>query len=646
MNKNLKPISLASCKVTDSYYDEALHLQVKNMLALDPDRLLAGFRETAGIIAGMDEKSLTTFMNAKERYGGGWENGLIGGHTLGHYVKALAQAVVNLGLDSKEQKAVKERLDYMINALAECQKKTVGSDYEGYLFGATLPTQEYVVNPVLQFDYVEKGMSDPFKQAWVPWYTMHKILSGLNAAYLFAGNEKALQVANKLGIWIANRCEGWTEEQHENVLSIEYGGMNDCLYELYEINRSIADNGLVYGDFERFKNAAHSFDEVALFKKISAGGNDILNDTHANTTIPKFIGALARYEVDNSATDYLKYAKDFFDMVTGKHTYITGGNSENEHFGRDNILNAERTNTNNETCNTYNMIKMARRLYAVTGEKKYLDYCEQTMINAIMASQNHTTGFTTYFQPMGTGFQKVFNTLEGNFWCCTGTGYENFTKLQDGIYFEEDDRLVVAMYLASVYKADGYTLTQDCDFTKSDEVKIRVNVKDASAIVDLYLRIPHWIQGKPEVKVGHSVVEPKEENGFLVISKELIPTGGDITVRWPMGISCHNLADSEDTYAFCYGPYVLSAKLGTKHIKIKPHGIDVVVAAEKSVDSDDVVITAEASVDDFMKNISKYLVKQDGSMDFELTGTNKKLIFTTHYNQYKESYGIYWNYSV
>ena len=46
------------------------------------------------------------------------------------------------------------------------------------------------------------------------------------------------------------------------------------------------------------------------------------------------------------------------------------------------------------------------------------------------------------------------------------------------------------------------------------------------------------------------------------------------------------------------------------------------------------------------KQSEKDLVKQDGSMDFELTGTNKKLIFTTHYNQYKESYGIYWNYSV
>lgn len=45
-----------------------------------------------------------------------------------------------------------------------------------------------------------------------------------------------------------------------------------------------------------------------------------------------------------------------FDLVTGHHTYVTGGNSEWEHFGEDNVLDAERTNCNCETCNAYNML--------------------------------------------------------------------------------------------------------------------------------------------------------------------------------------------------------------------------------------------------------------------------------------------------
>ena len=648
MNNSLTPVRLDFCRVTDNYFDEALHLQVKNMLSLDPDRLLAGFRETAGVIAKMTKNNKDAFMKNKERYGGGWENGLIGGHILGHYIKALAQAQINPGLDLKEKKAVKDRLNYMIDALVDCQEKTDNTKYAGYLFGATLPTQEYIENPTLQFDYVEQGLQDPFKQAWVPWYTMHKILSGLNAVYFFTKNEKALKLANKLGLWIANRCESWNEEVHKTVLSIEYGGMNDCLYELYRINKNLKseNSNLCCQEFERFKTAAHSFDEIELFEKISSNEPNALNDIHANTTIPKFIGALARYEVDSSEQKYLEYAKAFFDMVISKHTYVTGGNSENEHFGMDNILDNERTNTNNETCNTYNMIRLARRLFAVTGDEKYLDYCQQTLINAIMASQNHRTGFTTYFQPMGTGFHKVFNTLDGNFWCCTGTGYENFTKLQEGIYFKGDGKLVVALYISSIYNEEGITLTQSCDFTKSDEVKIRIDSEYKSIKDDLYLRIPRWIKGKPKIRIGYSTIEPNEKDGFYIISKELIPVGGEITINWPMGLSCHNLADGKNTYAFCYGPYVLSARLGSKNMDTKEHGIAVVVPSKKCIDSDDIIITGEKTVEAFIENIDKYLIKEQNKMEFKLTGTDRELTFTTHYNQYTENYGIYWKYSV
>ncbi|WP_029233163.1 hypothetical protein [Butyrivibrio sp. VCB2006] len=58
----------SAVKVTDKYYDEALHIDVKNLLMLDADRFLAGFRETAGILAGMDEAAIESFMKGKKRY--------------------------------------------------------------------------------------------------------------------------------------------------------------------------------------------------------------------------------------------------------------------------------------------------------------------------------------------------------------------------------------------------------------------------------------------------------------------------------------------------------------------------------------------------------------------------------------------------
>lgn len=636
-----------SVEVTDAYYDNALELDVDNLLALDPDRLLAGFRETAAYAAGMTAEQRKTYMKGKTRYGGGWENSLIGGHTLGHYMSAVAQGIVNPGLSAEDRAALTERLNYIVDALADCQAKTAGSSVckEGYIFGATLTNP--TTNLEMQFDNVEKNLANISTQAWVPWYTMHKILAGLVDAYEVAGNEKALEVAEKLGTWTANRVNSWSastqttvlgiDDTQTTVLGIEYGGMNDALYQLYKVSSA--------ANKEDFKKAAHQFDEVNLFETVLAGTGNCLNGKHANTTIPKFLGALCRYEVDNNETKYLQYAEAFWDMVIQDHTYITGGNSEDEHFGADNILNAERTNANNETCNTYNMLKLSRRLFIITGDKKYADYYENTLINAIMSSQNHETGLTMYFQPMATGYQKVFGTLDTNFWCCTGSGMENFTKLQDSIYFKKEGMVVVNQYLASKVTGEGYTIEQTGDLSKSETMTFTVAGDNIN--FDLKLRVPDWVpNGNVTVKFGETVYDYTTRSGYITIPNDMLKAGAVFTVELPMETVAYNLPDSENTYAFKYGPFVISAKLGTASQSTGSHGVAVTVPTAKAVTSDSIGIRSEASVEDFMTNINKYMVKKEGSLDFTLTGTNFKYPFTSHYNQDTENYGIYWTYYV
>lgn len=645
-----------SVEVTDAYYNEALQLDVDNLLALDPDRLLAGFRETAAYAYLSTHDSLpggqtiTDFMKNKTRYGGGWENSLIGGHTMGHYMSAVAQGIVNPGTSAEDKEALTERLNYLVQSLAECQDMTEGTAYEGYLFGATLPSSTFQNDVDLQFDNVEKGLNNIATQAWVPWYTMHKILAGLTDAYEIAGNEQALAVANNLATWISNRANGWSTSTQNTVLSIEYGGMNDALYQLYQVNHVLAQSGdaKAAANYEDFKEAAHMFDEVNLFKSVLSGGSNVLNGKHANTTIPKFLGALSRYEVDNSETDYLQYAEAFWQMVIDNHTYITGGNSEDEHFGADNVLDAERTDANNETCNTYNMLKLSRRLFIITGDKKYADYYENTLINAIMSSQNHETGLTMYFQPMATGYQKVFGTLEDSFWCCTGSGMENFTKLQDSIYFRKDGLVVVNQYLASTIEQEGYTLAQTGDLSQGETMTFTLTEKTEGGIdFDLRLRIPDWVpDGNVTVAFGDTAYEYASKNGYIVIPNELIKDGAVFTVTLPMEVRAYNLPDGENTYAFKYGPYVLSAQLGTDKQTTGTHGVSVTVPSTKAVTSDSIGIKATVSVTEFIENINEYLVKASDSMTFTLTGTSESYTFTPHYQQDTESYGIYWKYYI
>lgn len=624
-------------EVTDAYYDKALEMDVENLLKLDADRLLAGFRETAMYASGeKDSAKIKEYMKNKERYGGGWENSLIGGHTLGHYMTAVAQGIVNPGLSQADKDKLTERLNELVNALADCQEKTVGTDYEGYLFGATLPTTSFQNDVDLQFDNVENSKANIATEAWVPWYTMHKILAGLTDAYEVAGNQKALEVANKLATWISNRANNWSEATQQKVLAIEYGGMNDALYQLYKVT-----NASNKADFLR---AAHQFDETNLFENVLKGTSNILNNKHANTTIPKFLGALCRYEVTGEAK-YLQYAESFWEMVIDRHTYVTGGNSENEHFGADHVLHGERTNTNNETCNTYNMLKLSRRLFVITGDKKYADYYENTLINAIMSSQNHETGMTMYFQPMATGYQKVFGTLDTNFWCCTGSGMENFTKLQDSIYFKKSGLVIVNQYLASKVTGDGYTITQTGDLSKSDTMTFKV--EGTKINFKLKLRVPDWVKdGKVIVMSGDTERDYKVQDGYITVPNNDIQGGAEFTVKLPMEVKAYNLPDSEDTYAFKYGPYVLSAKLGKSKQTTGSHGVSVTVPTSKAVTSDTIGIRNAESVEEFIKKINQNLVKAEGSMNFTLKGTNFTHPFTTHYNQDEESYGIYWTYYI
>ena len=325
-----------------------------------------------------------------KRYGG-WENTLIGGHSIGHYLTALSQAYQNPNISDEERGALMNKMKALVDGMKECQKNSKGQP--GFVWAATKGNQQ---NVEFQFDNVENRKTNIIQEAWVPWYTMHKLIAGLVDVYKNTGYEPAKEVASGLGDWTYNRCSKWSSQTHATVLSIEYGGMNDCLYDLYSVTQN-----------QKYADAAHFFDETALFDRVLSGGTDVLNGKHANTTIPKFMGALKRYMVLGGKDEkYLEYAKSFWDMVTTHHTYVTGGNSEWEHFGKDDILDAERTNCNCETCNSYNMLKLSRELFKVTDtvQPGYGQYENDDLHNMQEYLSKSVTSDSTYRYTSGNGY--------------------------------------------------------------------------------------------------------------------------------------------------------------------------------------------------------------------------------------------------
>jgi Uncharacterized protein conserved in bacteria len=587
---------LAQVKLTDPYYMNAFEKEIEYLKSLDADRFLAGFRQTAGL-------------DAKAPKYGSWENMEIRGHSLGHYLSAISQAYA-----CTQDPELFTKINYIISELKTCQD-TIGT---GYLSAF----------PDSFFTRLEKGQA-----VWVPWYTMHKILAGLIDVCKYTNNPTALEVAVKLGDWIDTRTGQLSKQKMQSILLVEYGGMNEALYNLALLTNN-----------PKYIETAHRFDQTSLFDDL-ANNVDVLAGKHANTQIPKIVGAMKRYEIVGDP-NFKAVARNFWDIVTHTRTYVTGGNSENEHFAEADNLAGKLSALDNETCNAYNMLKLTRELFQITGDVKYADFYENAFLNDIMASQNPETGMTTYFQPMKTGYFKVFSTPYKSFWCCTGTGMENFTKLNNSIYFHDKDSVYVNQYLSSTldWAEKNFKLTQTTNIPVSDITKftIHLNHKADNPLIGLKIRVPYWVKGKVTVKINDKPEAPRVTQGYITISRKWADND-TVEVTLPAAISVSRLPDDNNRVAFTYGPVVLCATLGTNNMEIQSTGIAGTVKIPSPDDSLSDFIIVSGKPEQWINNIKTNLVRTSPEkLEFQLRNANNSLVFVPFYSEYKERYGIYW----
>lgn len=641
----LEDSGVVDVHVDDAYLDNAAAKEHEYLTSLDSGRFLYWFYRTAGLTPPTDSGY------------GGWEDGSrsgnFRGHAFGHYMSALALSWAST-TNADTKTALRAEIEQAVAGLGEVQASYAGTAKAGYL-GPFRTTA---------LDAVEgRGSSDD--AVIVPYYNLHKVLAGLLDVDKYVGGAtgaQALQIAEGFGEYLYGRVS--TLSDTSVMLRTEYGGMNDALYELY----------LRSGGNPHFKKAAEAFDEVTLFRQL-ANGQDVLSGKHANTTIPKLIGALRRYTVFMQNPElhaqlseaekaelpmYLQAAQNFWQIVIDDHTYATGSDSQAEHFHDPESLYefaAQKGSTGNaetsETCNEYNMLKLSRELFKLSQDVKYADYYENTFLNHIVSSQNPETGMTTYFQAMAPGYYKLYSLPYTLFWCCTGTGMENFSKLGDSIYFTGAGSVWVNMFFSSRFEDDETNLavTQEADLPTSDTVTFRIAAADGGAVAagaELRLRVPDWVDGGPSLEVNGSAVEPTVDDGYVVLAG--LAAGDVITYRLPMKVQVVETPDNADFFAFKYGPTVLSAGLGTKDLdKYNPVGILVRVPTLDTA-AQQIITVDDDSVADWKAGIADNLVRvadsADGQVRFELRNTvdGGGLVFTPHYRRHDERYGIYFNY--
>lgn len=515
---------LADVRLLDGPFRQAMLLDAKYLMMLDPDRLLSWFRKEAGL-------------KPKGEVYGGWEAQGVAGHSLGHYLSACAMMFASTG-----DVRFRDRVNYIVGELELCQR----ANGNGYV--AAIPDGKRIFREVAAGDIRSQGFD--LNGGWVPWYTLHKIFAGLLDAHEYVGSEKALAVAVKLGDWADATVGRLTDEQFQRMLACEHGGMNESLAELYARTGN-----------ETYLKLSRRFHHRAVLDPL-AREEDRLAGLHANTQIPKLIGLARRYELTGDRAD--KTAASFFwERVVHHHSYVNGGNSEAEHFGPPDKLNDRLTVNTTETCNTYNMLKLTRHLFEWHADAEYADYYERALFNHILATQNPKDGMFCYFVPLKPGAQKTYSTPFDSFWCCVGTGMENHTKYGEGIYFKSDDALWVNLFIASElsWKEKGLTVRQETRFPDADTTTLTFKSRRPVALA-LRLRYPSWARDGISVTVNGQAQEVDARPGSYVEVRRTWKTGDRVELKVPMSLRLEALPDNPNRAAMLYGPILLAGELG------------------------------------------------------------------------------------
>lgn len=581
--------NLADVRLLDgSPFKHAMDRDAGYLLALEPDRLLHRFYTNAGL-------------PPKGAVYGGWESEGLSGHTLGHYLSACSMMYASTG-----DKRFREKVDYIVDELQRCQqaRKT------GYV--GAIPNEDSIFGKLARGEIKTGGFD--LNGGWSPWYTVHKVMAGLEDAYLHCDNKKALTVVTGMADWVENTLKNLSPDQLQQMLRCEYGGMNDVLANLYALtgNRKYLD--LSYKFFDDF-----------VMKPLSEK-TDPMPGKHSNTNVPKAIGSAAQYELTGNERDKT-IAAFFWQTMVHHHSYVIGGNSNYEYCGDEDKLSDRLSDNTCETCNTYNMLKLTRHLFSWQPAAAYGDFYERALYNHILASQNPETGMMCYFVPLRMGTQKVFSDSFHTFTCCVGSGMENHSKYAEGIYYEgKDGSLYVNLFIPSVlsWKTRQLSVRQETAYPDSNTTQLTVYAK-APQTFALRIRRPGWAKDGYSIKInGVAAKSDVGPDGFIVVNRAW-KNGDKLTLEMPMRLYTESMPDNPNRVAFLYGPIVLAGQLGDRQPD-PVYGVPVLLTDDK--------------------NVSDWVKPASGPLVFETRQTGKPfdIKLLPFYKTYKNYYSVYWDY--
>jgi DUF1680 family protein len=599
---------LSDVTLLDGPFKHARDLNIQVLLKYDVDRLLAPYRKEAGL----PEKA-KSYLN--------WDG--LDGHVGGHYLSAMAMNYAATG-----NAECKKRMEYMISELKACQEANAKNNPGwgvGYVGG--------VPRSAKLWSKIKEGNAGVIYSEWAPWYNVHKMYAGLRDAWIYAGNEDAKAIFLKFCDWAIDVTSNLSDAKMEEMLGNEHGGMNESLADAYQIS----------GD-EKYLNASKRFSHKAFLDPLSQG-NDILDNKHANTQIPKFIGFERIFELGHDQK-YDNAGSFFWQTVTTNRSLAFGGNSRREHFPSvSSCIDFVNVNDGPESCNSYNMLKLTEDVFRMHPYAKYADYYERTVFNHILSTQHPEHGGYVYFTPARPRHYRNYSAPNEAMWCCVGSGMENHGKYGQFIYTHSKDSLYLNLFIASElnWKEKAVKIKQETAFPFEEQTKLIIT--EGSNNFKLLVRYPAWVS-KGALKIslnGKDVAYTVLPSNYINIDRKW-KKGDVVQILLPMRNTIERMPNVPEYIAFMHGPILLGAKTGTEDLKglIADNSRFGQYAGGQYLPVD----KAPILVDDDIQNIAGKLEPIDGKLlHFKL---NVKMVNPTEltlepfYQIHDSRYMMYW----
>ena len=598
---------ISDVRLTRSAFKHAEDMDIQYLLALNPDRLLAPYLKGAGLTPKADNYT-------------NWENTGLDGHIGGHYLSALSFMYAATGNEE-----IGRRLDYVLSELKRCQD-TAG---DGYLCG--VPDGRKMWKEIEQGNV--RAATFGLNDRWVPLYNIHKIYAGLRDAYLVAHREEAKDMLVKLTDWMERTTANLTDAQIQDMLRSEHGGLNE----------TFADVAAITGD-KRYLTLAHRFSHDIILNPLLKQ-EDKLTGIHANTQIPKVIGFKRIADIEKN-DDWSKAADFFWHTVVNNRSITIGGNSVYEHFHpADNFEPMRTSEQGPETCNTYNMLRLTKMLYATSADAKYMDYYERALFNHILSTQDPVQGGFVYFTPMRSGHYRVYSQPQTSFWCCVGSGLENHARYGEMIYAHKgNDQLYVNLFIPSTLEWGDINIEQSTSFPDEEGTSVIVTSKKGkNKKFTLNIRVPEWVnEGELSLTINGKAEKVNIADGYVKVNRSW--TDGDkLHISMPMHLRAIDMPDNSHNYSFLYGPIVLASRMGTQRqdgmFADDSRGGHIAQGPRLPLQNMPVVV---GSTEDILSHITK----TDGKMEFTLKGVSPEnyegMKLEPFYRIHESRYMVYW----